>query len=230
MPPTELIEANGFQDRITLIRKKLEKSAPARALRRLVTETLSAFCFDTENVIEFVATPRERFVKPGAPIIPESAEHISDAFFRCLRRGPPRPVTTTGFQAFSKRSSKSMALCEPPASRSCAQPARAFYTSTSQGHAEPGNIRPVRHHCDGRRNGLGWFEARLRRRHAQQLPYLPLTHWWQFYLPSLSGLTIAPAKPSFLPRPQHRRQRSPMVLRRPTAAPIFKFNKFIAQK
>jgi predicted RNA methylase len=57
----ELIEANGFQDRITLIRKNSKRVRLQERCDVLVTETLSAFCFDTENVIEFVADARERF-------------------------------------------------------------------------------------------------------------------------------------------------------------------------
>jgi type I protein arginine methyltransferase len=70
----ELIEANGFRDHITLIRKNSKKVRLPERCDVLVTETLSAFCFDTENTIEFVADARERFLKPGARIIPESAE------------------------------------------------------------------------------------------------------------------------------------------------------------
>ena len=51
----ELIEANGFQDRITLIRKNSKRVRLQERCDVLVTETLSAFCFDTENIIEFVA-------------------------------------------------------------------------------------------------------------------------------------------------------------------------------
>src|SRR5258708_16073324 len=70
----ELIEANGFRDRITLIRKSSWKAHLPERCDVLVTETLSTFCFDTENAIEFVADARERFLKPGGRIVPESAD------------------------------------------------------------------------------------------------------------------------------------------------------------
>src|SRR5216684_1981187 len=70
----ELIEANGFRDRITLVRKSSLKARLPERCDVLVTETLSTFCFDTENTIEFVADARQRFLKPGGRIIPESAD------------------------------------------------------------------------------------------------------------------------------------------------------------
>src|SRR5260370_41482417 len=69
----ELIEANGFRDRITLIRKNAKRVRLPAGCDVLITETLSSFCFDTENAIEFVADARDRFLKPGGRIIPESA-------------------------------------------------------------------------------------------------------------------------------------------------------------
>src|SRR5712692_3682526 len=89
----ELIEANGFQDRITLIRKSSKQARLPERCDVLVTETLSTFCFDTENIIEFVADARERFLKPGGRIVPESADTFllpisSEAFG--LGQLPPR--------------------------------------------------------------------------------------------------------------------------------------------
>jgi len=89
----ELIEANGFRDRVTLIRQSSKKAHLPERCDVLVTETLSAFCFDTENIIEFVADARERFLKPGGRVIPESADTFllpisSEAFG--LGQLPPR--------------------------------------------------------------------------------------------------------------------------------------------
>jgi len=44
-----------LQDRITLIRKNSKKVRLPERCDVLATETLSAFCFDAENSIEFVA-------------------------------------------------------------------------------------------------------------------------------------------------------------------------------
>src|SRR5258708_17609680 len=61
----ELIEANGFQDRITLIRENSRKVRLPERCDVLVTETLSAFCFDAENIIEFFAAAPQRFLNPA---------------------------------------------------------------------------------------------------------------------------------------------------------------------
>ena len=70
----ELIQANGFRDRITLIRGNSQKAHLPERCDVFVTETLSSFCFDDENIIESVADARERFLKPGGQIIPQSAD------------------------------------------------------------------------------------------------------------------------------------------------------------
>jgi len=51
----ELIDANGFRDRITLLRKKSKRVSLPERCDVLITETLSSFCFDSENTIEYVA-------------------------------------------------------------------------------------------------------------------------------------------------------------------------------
>jgi len=84
----ELIEANGFQDRITLIRKNSKKCAWRERCDVLVTETLSAFSSTPKYHRVRRRRPRA-LLEPGARII-RSRGHISDAvFFGCLRRGPP---------------------------------------------------------------------------------------------------------------------------------------------
>lgn len=70
----ELIEANGFRDRITLIRENSNKVRLPERCNVLVTETLSSFCFDEENIIEAIADARERFLKPKGRIIPQLAD------------------------------------------------------------------------------------------------------------------------------------------------------------
>lgn len=188
----ELIVANGFQDRITLIRKNSKKVRLPERCDVLVTETLSAFCFDTENIIEFVADARERFLKPGARIIPESADTFlmpfsSDAFG--AGRLPPR-YYDLDFKPFSKRLFKS--YCLVPASgrpfSALSQPALCYQIDFRKDTENPGTtFAPFRITTEGRLDGfLGWFEARLCEGVTlSNSPYLPLSHWWQLYLPIL---------------------------------------------
>ncbi len=188
----ELIEANGFLDRITLIRKNSKNVRLPERCDVLVTETLSAFCFDRENIIEFVADARERFLKPGARIIPESADTFlmpfsSDAIG--AGRLPPG-YYDLDFKPFSKRLFKSYGIV--PASGqpfiALSQPAPLYHIDFRKDTKKPGRtFAPFRIIADGRLDGfLGWFEARLGEGVTlSNSPYLPLTHWWQLYLPVL---------------------------------------------
>ncbi len=186
----ELIAANGFQDRITLIRKNSKKVRLPERCDVLVTETLSAFCFDTENIIEFVADARARFLKPAARIIPESADNFllpfsSDAFG--AGRLPVR-YYNLDFNPFRKRLFKSYSIV--PASgkpfTALAQPALCYQIDFRKDTANPGKtFVPFRITAEGHLDGfLGWFEARLCEGVTlSNSPYLPLSHWWQLYLP-----------------------------------------------
>jgi protein arginine N-methyltransferase 1 len=188
----ELISANGFEDRITLIRKNSKKVRLAERCDVLVTETLSAFCFDAENIIDFVADARERFLKPEARIIPESADTFlmpfsSEAFG--AGRLPPR-YYDLDFKPFRKRLFKSYGIV-PASGRPFAalsEPALCYQIDFRKDSENPGKtFAPFRITTDGRLDGfLGWFEARLCEGVTlSNSPYLPLTHWWQLYLPIL---------------------------------------------
>jgi SAM-dependent methyltransferase len=161
----ELIEANGFRDRITLIRQTSTRARLPERCDVLVTETLSAFCFDTENIIEFVADARERFLKPGGRIVPESA----DTFLL--------PVSSESFGIGQLQSRLYDVDYRPFIKRSAAE-----YRSL---RASGKPFVPFRVIADGRLDGfLGWFEARLCEGVTlSNSPYLPLTSWWQLYLP-----------------------------------------------
>jgi SAM-dependent methyltransferase len=188
----ELIEANGFRDRITLIRKNSRKVRLPERCDVLVTETLSAFCFDTENTIEFVADARERFLKPGARIIPESAETFllpfsSEAFG--AGRLPAR-FYDLDYRPFIKRLLKAYHLVRASGKPFVAlsQPARCYQIDFRNATKNPEQtFVPFRITADGRLDGfLGWFEARLCEGVTlSNSPFLPLTHWWQLYLPVL---------------------------------------------
>jgi SAM-dependent methyltransferase len=186
----ELIEANGFQNRVTLIRKNSKKVHLPERCDVLVTETLSAFCFDTENIVEFVADARERFLKPGGRVIPESANTFlmpfsSDAFG--AGRLPPR-YYDLDFRPFTKRLFKSCGVVRASGQPFVAlsQPVPFYHLDFRQDTKNPGKtFAPFRITADGRLDGfLGWFEACLCQGVTlSNSPYLPLTHWWQLYLP-----------------------------------------------
>lgn len=188
----ELVEANGFQDRITLIRKNSKKVHLPERCDVLVTETLSAFCFDAENIIEFVADARARFLKPGARIIPESADTFLQPFFSDAfgaGRLPPRHYDLD-FKPFRKRLFKSYGIVRASGQSFIAlsQPALCYQIDFRKDTQNPGKtLAPFHITADGRLDGfLGWFEARLCEGITlSNSPYLPLTHWWQLYLPTL---------------------------------------------
>jgi SAM-dependent methyltransferase len=186
----ELIEANGFRDRITLVRQTSSRARLPERCDVLVTETLSAFCFDTENTIEFVADARERFLKPGGRLIPESADTfllpISSQAFG-LGRLPPR-FYDLDYRPFIKRTSAEYRYLRASGKPFLAlsDPALCYHVDFRKDSKNPGkSFVPFRIIADGRLDGfLGWFEARLCEGVTlSNSPYLPLTSWWQLYLP-----------------------------------------------
>jgi SAM-dependent methyltransferase len=185
----ELIEANGFSNRITLIRKNSKKVRLPERCDVLVTETLSAFCFDTENTIEFVADARERFLKPGGRIIPESAETFllpfSSQAFGAGRL--PARFYDLDYRPFIKRLMKAYQLVrasgKPFVALSDPSPCYQIDFRSATKNPEQTFV-PFRITADGRLDGfLGWFESRLCEGvMLSNSPFLPLTHWWQLYL------------------------------------------------
>ena len=186
----ELIEANGFRDRITLIRQASNKAHLPERCDVLVTETLSTFCFDTENTIEFVADARERFLKPGGKIIPESADTfflpISSESFG-LGQLPPRFYDLDYRPFLNKVSTDCRRLAASGKDfQPLSDPALSHHVDFYKDSKNPGNtFVPFRIIREGRLDGfLGWFEARLCEGVTlSNSPYLPLTSWWQIYLP-----------------------------------------------
>lgn len=186
----ELIEANGFRARVTLIHGNSKKVRLPQRCDVLVTETLSSFCFDSENTIEYVADARERFLKPGGRIIPESADTFllpfsSEAFG--AGRLPPR-FYGLDFRPFTKRLFGEFALVRASGKPFVAlsQPAPCYHIDFRKDARNPGKtFVPFRITADGRLDGfLGWFEAHLCEGITlSNSPDLPLTHWWQLYLP-----------------------------------------------
>jgi type I protein arginine methyltransferase len=186
----ELIEANGFRDRITLIRKNSKRVRLPERCDVLITETLSAFCFDQENIIESVADARERFLKPGARIIPESADAFlmpfsSDAFG--AGRLPAR-YYDLNFKPFSKRLFQSYAVVQASGQpfTALSDPALVYHVDFRKDTQNPAKtFAPFRVTAEGRLDGfLGWFEARLCEGVTlSNSPFLPFSSWDQLYLP-----------------------------------------------
>jgi protein arginine N-methyltransferase 1 len=194
----ELIEANGFRDRITLIRENSRKVRLAERCDVLVTETLSSFCFDEENIIESVADARERFLKPGGRIIPQSADTFlmpfsSDYFGvgQFVATGPAngRSFYDLDYGPMAKKLSSEWRLVRASGKPLLAhsQPALCYHIDFQTDTRNPGKtFVPFCISTAGRLDGfLGWFEARLSEGVSlSNSPYLPLTHWWQLYLPA----------------------------------------------
>jgi len=193
----ELIEANGFRDRIALIRKASNKVRLPERCDVLVTETLSSFCFDAENVIEFVADARERFLKPGGRIIPQSADTFllpfsSDTIgmgkVAATAPGEKAAFYDLDYRAFAKKLLNEYRVVQASGKQLLAlsAPAQCYHIDFQKGARNPGKtFVPFRITADGRLDGfLGWFEARLCESVTlSNAPYLPLTHWGQLYLP-----------------------------------------------
>lgn len=193
----ELIAANGFSDRVTLIRKSSKQARLPERCDVLVSETLSTFAFDTDNTIEFVADARERFLKPNARIIPESADTFllpfsSDAFgpgrFTPANAGHPPLFYGLNYQPLQKRLYKETRLVRASDNPFVAlsDPARCYHVDFRKDTENPTKtFIPFRITTGGRLDGfLGWFEARLCEGVTlSNSPYLPLTHWWQIYFP-----------------------------------------------
>jgi SAM-dependent methyltransferase len=193
----ELIEANNFRDRITLIRKDSRRVRLPERCDVLLTETLSSFCFDQENVIEIVADARQRFLKSGGRQIPESADTFLLPFYsdeygvgRLVAPGPDEKTAfyNLNYRSFANRLQKEFRLV--PASGkpfvALSEPAFCYHIDFFKDSMNPGKtFVAFRVATSGRLDGfLGWFEARLCDGVTiSNSPFLPLNHWWQLYLP-----------------------------------------------
>jgi protein arginine N-methyltransferase 1 len=193
----QLISANSFRDRITLIRKNSRKVHLPERCDVLISETLSSFCFDQENAIQLLADARERFLKPGGRMIPESADTFLVPFYsdeygvgRFVARGPgAKPAFyNLDYRPFANRLSHHFRIVpisgEPIVPLS--QPALCYPVDFLKDTKNPGKtFVPFRITTDGRLDGfIGWFEARLCDGVTlSNSPFRPATHWWQLYLP-----------------------------------------------
>lgn len=188
----ELTEANGFQERITLIPEISTKVRLPELCDVLISETLSTFCFETENIIEYMADARIRFLKPDARIIPQSAETFLVPFSsEAIGLGSfPEPFYGFKFQAFRERLFAESFLLRASGENllQLAAPMPIHKIDFRRDSAVPRKtFVPFRITKDGRLDGfLGWFEAALCPGVTiTNSPNLPLTNWWQVYFPVL---------------------------------------------
>ncbi len=193
----ELISANNFRDRITLHRKNSKNVRLPERCDVLLTETLSSFCFDQENVIDIVADARQRFLKPGGLQIPVSADTFLLPFYsddygvgRLVARGSgEKPAFyNLDYRPLANRLQKGFRLV--PASGNpfvaLSEPAHCHHIDFLNDTENPGKtFVPFLVSTSGRLDGfLGWFEAHLAEGVTlSNSPFLPLNHWWQLYLP-----------------------------------------------
>jgi protein arginine N-methyltransferase 1 len=192
-----LIEANHFHGRISLIRKNSKKVRLPELCDVLITETLSSFCFDQENVIDLIADARQRFLKPGGRHIPESADTFLLPFYsddygigRLVAPGPDSKPAFYGldYRPFANKLQKDFRLVAASGKPFVAlsEPALCYQIDFFKDTKTPGKtFVPFRITTTGRLDGfLGWFTARLCEGvTVSNSPFLPLTHWWQLYLP-----------------------------------------------
>jgi type I protein arginine methyltransferase len=193
----ELIATNGLRDRITLIRKESKKARLPERCDVIVTETLSSFCFDGENIIESVADARDRFLKPGGRVIPRSADTfllpISSDDFGVGRMVSMGLCGESKFYGLDYRPFCKNLLTQcrvlPASGKSflaLGEPAHCYHVDFQKDAQNPGKtFVPFRVTAEGRLDGLlGWFEAHLSENVTiSNSPFLPLTPWWQLYLP-----------------------------------------------
>jgi SAM-dependent methyltransferase len=195
----KLIAANGLQGRITLIRNNSTKVKLPELCDLLVTETLSSFCFDDENMVAYVVDARRRFLKPGARIIPAACDTVlmpfsSDEF------GPgllPARLYGLDYQVFRERRFAKAFGVAASGKRitSLGHPlpyARMnFYETTKT----PGAASMVFRICsEGRLDGfLGWFDCHVCDGVVlSNAPHLPVTHWMQLCFPVIGQPHVRP--------------------------------------
>ncbi|HUL34903.1 MAG TPA: 50S ribosomal protein L11 methyltransferase [Candidatus Eisenbacteria bacterium] len=201
----KLIEANGFQKRITLIRKMSTRARLPELGDVLISETLSAFCFDAENTIAYMHDARKRLLKPDARIIPESAETFlvpisSDAFGL---GNIPEIFYGINFQAFREKlfggTIAVHATDQPYIELSPPGPAHKI-DFRSDTEIPRKAIVPFRISRDGRLDGfLGWFEATLCPGVTlANSPNLGMSSWGQLYFPLLEQPAVRGGEPIIL--------------------------------
>jgi protein arginine N-methyltransferase 1 len=196
---SRLIEANGLEERVELIWGNSRKVTLPERCDVLISETLSTFCFDTEDIIGTMADARKRFLKPGGRMIPESCKTFLVPFTsdQCgLGRLPSR------FYGFDYQAFRQARFAAPHLLRASGKDFTTLadvavcheidFRRDNEAPAE--TMIPFSVSKPGRLDGfLGWFEAELGDAvKISNSPWLPLTAWWQIYFPVIEQPTVNP--------------------------------------
>ena len=197
----ELIKANGFQNKITLIRENSRNVRLPMPCDVLVSETMSSFCFDAENTIEFMADARDRFLKPGGALIPESAEtFIVPACSEAFGLGSlPDQLYGLQYAAFRKKLYSEVSLVRAyglPLQQLCA-PSVCYQIDFRKAKQNPAKtFLPFHIAAGGRLDGfLGWFQAHLAEGvSVDNSPDSSPTSWWQTYFPTVEQPQLQPGQ------------------------------------
>jgi len=186
----ELIDLNGYKDQITLIRNDSRKVKLAQRCDVVISETLSSFCFDTEDTVNIIADARKRFLKPAGKVIPQSAKTfllpVSSEVFGVGKF--PANFFGLDYTPFRERLFARPYLVRASGTvfQSLSDPVVSYEIDFGGQDSNPTKtIVPFRARTSGRLDGfLGWFEAKLCDGVGiSNSPYLPLSNWWQLYWP-----------------------------------------------
>jgi len=179
-------------DTITLIRENSKAVQLPERCDVLVSETLSSFCFDRENAIGFISDARDRFLKPGGKVIPQSADVMimpisSDAFGvgSCPERYYGLHYAPLRKKLFSE---VLLVAADKNPFDQLSPPALCYQIDFRTVSQNPGKtFVPFRIGRPGRLDGfLGWFKSQLASGVTiDNSPYSPPTSWWQTYFPTL---------------------------------------------
>lgn len=197
-----LIEANGFQDRITLVRRRSTRARLPERCDVILSETLSILGFESEHTIAFMSDARERLLKPGGRVIPQECWTLmmpvqSDQF-----GVGSLPGLLYGFDVseLRRRRYRRQALhLEVSGKRivELADAVRRWHIDFRRESPVPsGEMFEFGTRREGRLDGfLGWFEATLCDGVVlSNSPRLPPTSWGQLYFPTLDQPVVHPGQ------------------------------------
>lgn len=202
---TQLVAENGMEERISLLRGNSKKVRLPERCDVLISETLSSFCFDTENTIEYMADARERFLKPGGRIVPEACDTVIMPFSsdECGLGRIPSKFYGVAFEAFRRKRYGLPQLIRASGKKllEIAPAQKCHHVDFCRDTKAPGPAMVAFRNCsEGRLDGfLGWFECELCPGVTlSNSPRLPLTAWWQLFFPMLDQPQVHKGETIFL--------------------------------